>query len=49
MVRLEGFDQLKSHYKKVSDHSHRGGPDSNPGLVMWDFVMNKSGAGAGFL
>jgi hypothetical protein len=22
---------------------------SNPGLVMWDFVMDKSGAGAGFL
>jgi hypothetical protein len=21
---------------------------SNPGLVMWDFVMDKSGAGAGF-
>jgi hypothetical protein len=29
--------------------SHRGGPGSNPGLVMWDFVMEKSGAGAGFL
>jgi hypothetical protein len=27
----------------------RGGPGSNPGLVMWDFVMDKSGAGAGFL
>jgi hypothetical protein len=22
---------------------------SNPGVVMWDFVMDKSGAGAGFL
>jgi hypothetical protein len=22
--------------------SHRGGPGSNPGLVMWDFVMDKS-------
>jgi hypothetical protein len=22
---------------------------SNPGLVMWDFVMDKSGAGADFL
>jgi hypothetical protein len=22
---------------------------SNPGLVMWDFVMDKSGAGAAFL
>jgi hypothetical protein len=29
--------------------SHRGGPGSNPGLVMWDFVMDKSGAEAGFL
>jgi hypothetical protein len=28
---------------------HLGGPGSNPGLVMWDFVMDKSGAGAGFL
>jgi hypothetical protein len=27
----------------------RGGPGSNPGLVIWDFVMDKSGAGAGFL
>jgi hypothetical protein len=25
------------------------GPGSNPGLVMWDFVMDKSGAGEGFL
>jgi hypothetical protein len=24
-------------------------PGSNPGLVMWDSVMDKSGAGAGFL
>jgi hypothetical protein len=23
--------------------------DTDPGLVMWDFVMDKSGAGAGFL
>jgi hypothetical protein len=22
---------------------------SNPGLVMWDFLMDKSGAGVGFL
>jgi hypothetical protein len=29
--------------------SHRGCPGSNPGLVMWDFVMDKSGAGVGFL
>jgi hypothetical protein len=30
--------------------SHRGGgPGSKPGLAMWDFVMDKSGAGAGFL
>jgi hypothetical protein len=32
-----------------SPASHRGGPGSNPGLVMWCFVMDKSGAGAGFL
>jgi hypothetical protein len=32
-----------------SPASHRGGLGSNPGLVMWDFVMDKSGAGAGFL
>jgi hypothetical protein len=29
-------------------NSHRGGPGSNPGLVMWDFVLDKSDAGAGF-
>jgi hypothetical protein len=29
--------------------SHRGGPGSKPGLVMWNFVVDKSGAGAGFL
>jgi hypothetical protein len=29
-------------------NSHRGGPGSNPDLVMWDFVMDKSGAGARF-
>jgi hypothetical protein len=28
---------------------YRGGPGSNPGPVMWDFVMDKSGAGASFL
>jgi hypothetical protein len=28
---------------------YRGGPGSNPGLVMWDFVMDTSGAGADFL
>jgi hypothetical protein len=26
-----------------------GGPGSNPGLVMWDFVIDKSDAGTGFL
>jgi hypothetical protein len=34
---------IKSNILKI------GGPGSNPGLVMWDFVMDKSGAGAGFL
>jgi hypothetical protein len=33
----------------VEPASHRGGPGSNPGLVMWDFMMDKSGAGARFL
>jgi hypothetical protein len=28
--------------------SHSGGPVSNPGLVMWDFMMDKSGAGGKF-
>jgi hypothetical protein len=32
-----------------SPASHRGGPGSIPGLVMWDFVMDKRGAGTGFL
>jgi hypothetical protein len=32
-----------------SPDSHRGAPGSNPGLVLWYFVMGKSGAGAGFL
>jgi hypothetical protein len=35
--------------RAIAQASHRGGPGSNPGLVMWDFVMDKSGAGAGFL
>jgi hypothetical protein len=29
--------------------THCGGPGSNPGVVMWDFVMDNNGAGAGFL
>jgi hypothetical protein len=29
--------------------SHRGGPGSNPGMVMWDSVMDKSGAAEGFI
>jgi hypothetical protein len=32
-----------------SPASHRGGQGSNPSLVIWNFVMDKSGAGAGFL
>jgi hypothetical protein len=32
-----------------SPASHRGSRGSNPGLVMWNFVMDKSGAGADFL
>jgi hypothetical protein len=30
-------------------NSHRGGPGSNTGLVMWDFVIDKSGGGTVFL
>jgi hypothetical protein len=33
----------------VSPASRRGWPGSNPGLVMWDFVISKSGSWAGFL
>jgi hypothetical protein len=33
----------------VSRQLHHGGPGSKPGLVMWNFVMDKNGAGAGFL
>jgi hypothetical protein len=29
--------------------SHSGGPGSDRGLVMWDFVRDYSGGGAGFL
>jgi hypothetical protein len=32
-----------------SPASHRGGQGSYPGLVIWDFVMDKNGAGAGFI
>jgi hypothetical protein len=41
---------LVSVLMEGSDVSIRNGgvPGSNPGLVMWDFVMDKSGAGAGF-
>jgi hypothetical protein len=28
--------------------SHRGGPGSNPGLVMWDFVVDKLALGQVF-
>jgi hypothetical protein len=35
--------------KKMRLATYRGGPGSNPGLVLWDFVMDKSGVAAGFL
>jgi hypothetical protein len=35
--------------RAIAQASHRGGPGSNTGLVMWGFVMAKSGAGASFL
>jgi hypothetical protein len=34
---------------KTAGTSHSGGPGSYLGLVMWDFVMDKSGAAARFL
>jgi hypothetical protein len=44
--RLKVPNGVYSAYLKVK---YSGGPGSNPGLVMWDFVMDKSGAGEGFL
>jgi hypothetical protein len=38
-----------TRYISNAIESHRGGPGSNPGLVMLDFVMDKNGAGAGLL
>jgi hypothetical protein len=46
-VRVEGGP--RHSLGGLSPTSHRGGPGSNLGLGMWDFVMDKSGAGAGFL
>jgi hypothetical protein len=44
------FDHRPRHSSRgYSPASYRGCPGSNPGLVMWEFVMDKSGAGAGFL
>jgi hypothetical protein len=40
---------ISSEMKSEYPASHRGGSGSNPGMVMWDFVMDKSGSGAGFL
>jgi hypothetical protein len=44
-------DKWNTHFNvyKFTVCVNRGGPGSNSGLVMWDFVMDKSGAGAGFL
>jgi hypothetical protein len=53
LARIQKFwtyFNLEKHSKYRGElASHRGGPGSNTGLVMWDFVMDKSGAGAGFL
>jgi hypothetical protein len=35
------------HFTEQVRLTHAGGPGSNPGLVMWDFVVDKSCAGAG--
>jgi hypothetical protein len=40
--------EIPSEQKLLSSF-RASGPGSNPGLVMWDFMMDKSGAGAGFL
>jgi hypothetical protein len=45
MESTQGIERARS----LSLHSHRGGRGSNPSLVMWDFVKDKIGAGAGFL
>jgi hypothetical protein len=56
----EKFDRLTLNFSNMylwprrssggwSPVSHRGGPGSTPGLVMCNFVMDISGAGAGFL
>jgi hypothetical protein len=41
------ISETKCHLTKQV--SHRGGPGSNLDLLVWDFVMDKSGAGAAFL
>jgi hypothetical protein len=43
------LDVTEIRQKIIHCTSHHGGPGSNPGLVMWDFVMDNGGAGAGFL
>jgi hypothetical protein len=50
VMSVEVTPQHRRRYSSggQSPASHRGGPGSNPGLVMWDFVMDESGAGAGF-
>jgi hypothetical protein len=46
---IHNHNAQKKYLKRILNPFHRGGPGSNPGLVMWDFVMDKSGTGAGFL
>jgi hypothetical protein len=48
-VRASPHYYYNYYYYYYYYYSHRGRPGSNPGLVMWDFVMDKSGARAGFL
>jgi hypothetical protein len=60
MQAKENYQRARTHYtyyqegraiaQAVSRRLPTGaGPGSNPGQVMWDFVMDRSGAGVGFL
>jgi hypothetical protein len=42
LVRKELGKEGRAIAQAVSPASHRGGSGSSPGLVMWDFVMDRS-------
>jgi hypothetical protein len=44
-----GFPCQSSFHQFLHNQYHLSSPGSNQGLVMWDFVMDKSGTEAGFL